>query len=253
MSGSNNMFMDEDLNASPSSIGIPTSISSVTYIIADAFSIVCTLFVLYYLLFEKTLRHALNNHIIIILLFMSLIYELTTIPWLIHHIQYGSPWIQNSIFYLFTFFFDYGIYATQIALFAWATVERHILIFHDQWISTQKKRFFINYLPILIIIIYCFIYYSLVAFAPFCQNSFETFIAAGVYIPCVFSKIVLGTWDLLFHQVIPTILIVICSIALIVRVIRQKRKVNLPIRWRKHRKLTTQMISISILYLVAHG
>jgi hypothetical protein len=51
-------------------------------------------------------------------------------------------------------FFDYSIYSLQIALFAWVTMKRRILIFHDQWVSMTKKRLFINYLSIIVIIIY---------------------------------------------------------------------------------------------------
>ena len=40
------------------------------------------------------------------------------------------------------------------------------------------------------------------------------------------------------------------SIAIIVRIIRQKRRIHQPIIWRKHRKMTLQMISISVLYLL---
>ncbi len=250
MSSSNNISIEDNSNASSSSIGIPPSVAFWTYLISYILSLVCTLFVLYYLLFDRTLRYALNNHVIIILLFMGLIYELTTIPWTLYRFHYGSPWIQNPTFYLFSFFFDYGIYSTQIALFAWATIERHILIFHDQLVKTKKKRLFIHYLPIITILIYCLVYYSLVTWDPFCEKLFETFMAMGLYIPCVFNKTVLGTWDLLFHQVIPTIIIVICSVVLIARVVYQKRKVNQTMQWRKYRKMTIQLLSISALYFI---
>jgi len=129
------------------------------------------------------------------------------------------PSISSPIFYLIWVFIDYAFYSTQIALVTWATRERHILIFHDKWILTFKKRLFVHYLLIGGLMIYCLIYYCLVYFGPFCKNSLNSFIPGGVYIPCIFNQTILGTWDLLFHQVVPTFLIVIFSLTLLLRVL----------------------------------
>ncbi len=63
-----------------STSSIPHIVEFWIYAISDGLSILCSLFVLYDLLFDRTLRKALNNHVIIVLLIMGLIYELTTIP-----------------------------------------------------------------------------------------------------------------------------------------------------------------------------
>ncbi len=228
---------------------IPAAVRFWTYLTADILSVNCTLFVLYYLLFDRTLRHALHNHVIIVLLIIGLINELTSIPWNLYRYQSGVPLIKSRLFYLSTFFFDYGFFTTQVILFAWATIQRHILVFHDQWLSTKKKRFFFHYLPIISILIYCFVYYFVITFVPFCRNTFVSFLAGGHIIPCVYGNKVLAAWDLLVHQLFSTLIIVIFSIALIIRVLRQKQKMNRPILWQKHRKMTIQLVSISVLYL----
>jgi hypothetical protein len=240
MSNSSNISMN----------GIPVAVRFWTYLISDVLSVTCSLFVLYSLLFDRALRRALNNHVIIVLLFIGLVHELTSVPWILYRYHFGVPLVQTSTFYLASFFFDYSLYTTQIILFAWATLERHILIFHDQWVSKKPNRFFFHYLPISSILIYCVVYYSIITFGPFCKSSFVFFLAGGYIIPCVYSNTILATWDLLAHQVIPTFIIVIFSIALIVRVLRQKQRINQPFQWRKHRKMTIQLLSISALYLV---
>ncbi len=159
---------------------------------------------------------------------------------------------STTTFYLIWVFIDYAFYSAQIALFAWATIERHILIFHDKWIATRKKRLFIHYIPIAAISIYCFIYYCLIYFGPFCENSFDSFVAGGIYIPCLFSRTFLGTWDLIVHQFIPTLVIVIFRALLILRVIWQKLRLHQRIKWRRHRKMTIQLLSISCIYLICN-
>jgi len=249
MSNLNNTTTEE--NSSSSSVyDISPSVRFWTYLFFDIISVACILVVLYLLLFDRTLRQALHNHIIIVLLFIGLIYELTDIPWILYANRWGVPMFSTTTFYLIWVFVDYAFYSAQIALFAWAVIERHILTFHDKWIASRKKRLFIHYILIAAIPIYCFIYYCLIYFGPFCENSFDSFIAGGIYISCLFSRTFLGTWDLIVHQFIPTLIIVIFSALLILRVIWQKLRLHQPIQWRRHRKMTIQLLSISYIYLI---
>ncbi len=123
------------------------------------------------------------------------------------------------------------------------------------WIPTRKKRIFVHYLPIIAILSYCLIYYSLVTFGPFCENSFDVFMTGGLFILCLYSTTLLGTWYLLAHQMIPTLIMVISSIALLGRVVRQKRTLNRPIRWRKYRKwrFSCCLFQLFTRFLIHHG
>jgi phosphatidylglycerophosphate synthase len=57
-------------------------------------------------------------------------------------------------------------------------------------------------------------------------------------------------WENIVNQMLPILIIIIFSIALILRVLLQKHRLHQPIQWRKHRKMTIQLLSISILYLI---
>lgn len=249
MSNFSNITIDDN-SSSTSVYEISPVVRFWSYLFLDIGSLMCTLFALYLLLFDRTLRQALQNHIIIVLLFIGLIYELTDIPWILYANYWGVLMFSSTTFYLIWVFVDYAFSLIQIALFAWATIERHILIFHDKWVATKKKRLLIHYVPIVVIPTYCFIYYCLVYFGPFCENSFDSFVAGSIYIPCVFAKTFLGTWDLIVHQIIPTLIIVIFSVLLILRVICQKLRLNQPIKWKRHRKMTIQLLSISSVYII---
>ena len=142
-----------------------------SYLWFNILSLCFTLFALYFMIVDGTLRRALHNHIIIVLLVVGLIYELTNIPWILHYNRTGVPLIASHTFYIIWAFVDYTVYSLQIALFAWATIERHILIFHDSWVATKRRRLLIHYFPIVAIIVYYLVYYSIVHFVPFCENS----------------------------------------------------------------------------------
>lgn len=240
-----------EINATVSSLfRIPHSVRFWIYLWFNFFSLICTLFTLYFLLFDSALRRALNNHIIIVLLFLGLLYELTNIPWHLRNDQFSISWSVSPFFNLFWTFVDYPLYSLQITLFSWATVERHILIFHNQWVSTRKKCFFVHYVPIVFLSIYYLIYYSFGYFGKPCSTSFNSFLSGGIYIPCAFDRTFMLSWELIVHQVLPTGIIVISSVGLLARVLVQKSKMLQNIQWRKNRKMIIQLLSISTIYIV---
>ncbi|CAF0839788.1 unnamed protein product [Adineta steineri] len=212
-------------------------------------SVICTLFAIIYLLINRTLRNVLTNHIIIIILSLSLISQVTYYPWMLYYYQYKGTWRRAQIFCLIWGYLDWCIYITQAILFAWATIERHILIFHDRWVSTKKKRFIIHYIPPLLILLYCFIFYFIFWFFPPCRNNFYNSDMLCLD-PCITYNSTYSMYETFAHLILPALIIIVFSIALFVRVLVRKRRVHGTIEWRKHQKLAIQVLSISILYLV---
>jgi hypothetical protein len=220
-----------------------------SYLIFLIPSILCSVFALYHLLFDRTLRHALNNHVIVIILIIGLICGVTDYPWLLYYYQHEGVWERSLMFCQIWGYIDWGLYVTQTMLFAWATIERHILIFHDRWLSTKKKRFFIHYLPPIVLLLYCLTLYAIVYFFPTCPNVLDYFYVTCVD-ACLFDDGTFGVFDTIVDEVLPVFVIIISSIALLLRVLWQKYRMGQPIQWRKQRKMTIQLLSISFLYLI---
>ena len=101
------------------------------YLISNILSILCCLFVLFHFLFDRTLRHGLHNHVFIVLIVMCLIWDFTVAPSIINVYLYGVFWPQIPTFCMILKFLDSCIYTSTAKLVAWASVERHILIFHN--------------------------------------------------------------------------------------------------------------------------
>ena len=219
------------------------------YLISLIPSFICTLFVLYHLLFVRTLRRSLNNHVIIVLLFTVLFCESTMYPWMLYYFSQNNIWVRPYQFCVIWAFIDWAVYMLQLHLFAWATIERHIIIFHDKWVSTQRKRLYFHYLPVIIIFIYWFTFYSYVYFYPTCQNLHvnSNMICLAV---CSFDIVSFHAFDTLVNNILPSLTIVISSVALLIRILRQKCRMRQQFQWRKHRKMTVQILSISSLYLL---
>ena len=251
MTSANNITDDEtSAGYMPVEISIPRQVRFWLFLTSDIISISCSLFVLYHLLFERVLRRTLHNHSIIVLLCIGLIYQLVDIPWILYFYHYNIPVVATPTFCRFWIFIDFGLYTMTGILVAWISIERHILIFHNQWVSTRKKRILYHYIPTIALILYCFIYYTVVIFFPSCESTFDyTLVNCGSF-PCFFTIPMLATWELAVHGIVPTLIIAFFSLTLLLRVLWQKHRLHQVIQWRKHRKMTVQLLSITSLFLI---
>ncbi|CAF1192014.1 unnamed protein product [Adineta steineri] len=233
-------------------IAIPQIVRFWVFLVSNILSFICCLFVLYHLLFDSNLRRGLHNHVMIILLIMCLIAELTTIPWTMYLFLYRVAWIQTPTFCMIWRFFDTITYTTTAKLVGWASVERHILIFHDQWVSTKKKRFFIHYLPLIFIVLYGVVIYGTITPMNNCNRPFYYFIPMCAYSSCVYNSLAFGLYEFMTGAILSSVLIGFGSIFLILRVIVRKRRLQQQIQWRKHRKMILQLLSVSSLFFVLY-
>ena len=242
---------DDSLALSPE-IAIPHKVRFWMILVFYVPSVSCSFFVLYHVLLDRSLRQALHNHVILVLLFMNLIVQLTSFPWILNYYRLEYVWPQTYSFCLTWLFIDEALYITTTLLFAWATFERHILIFHDRLVATRCKVILVHYLPIVILLLYCISYDIIVVVVPPCKHHFDyTEVVCGSSI-CSYDTHLTAMWDVTVNDIIPTVIVVVCSVTLLLRVLYQKSRMNQAIRWRTYRKMTIQVLSVSLLYLIIY-
>ena len=215
-------------------------------------SFIFCVIVLYHLLRDRTRRRNLNNHLIIVLLFNTLLYELLSIPIFLAYYYVGILRPASPALCLFWTFIDSGLFTLALILVAWASIERYILIFHRNLVSTRKKRFFIHYLPLASIVIYCLVFHAVTVLFPPCDNEFHYALPLCGRPICLYEVNFVAIWDTVVNNMLPTLAIVVVSVALLVRVLLQKHRMRQQIVWRRHRKMTIQLLSVSALYFVLY-
>ncbi|CAF1109657.1 unnamed protein product [Rotaria sordida] len=217
-------------------------------------SIISHIFIIYHLIFNRNLRRALHNHVILILLIINFLFITTDLSITFHFLRFGFIEKNQRNLCLAWNFLDLFLSNLSTFLMMWASIERNILVFYDrQLLNTKYKRFFFHYLPLIILIIYTFIFYIIVIFFNSSCSNIEYFIYDELFCgkPCYVHKdIILSSIDYLFHKICSSILIFLFSFILLLRFLWGKRQRNQIIRWRHHRKITIQFISISILYFI---
>ena len=231
----------------------PSKVQFWTFLLFEIPSLACTIFLLYHLLFNPQLRKALHNHVIIIFLFLTFCIEVFDNPLYIDAYRFGGYGNSFSItipICLMWWFIDAGFYGAINVFLARGSIERHILVFHyHQFLRTKRQRLLIHYLPLTLISIYLLGFYIGVIFFPPCTNTFDfTLISCGLS-PCYENVSYLNTWDYIGNGIFCTFIETISSVALIVRVLWQKRRARQRVSWRRHRKMAFQLLSISCLSL----
>ena len=220
------------------------------YLVPLVPSILCSIFVLHRLLAKRALRTAPNNHVVILILSFGLLYEITDVVWYTDFYRTGAPLSATPAFCLTWIFIDASVYVTITLLMAWASIERHILVFHPDWIATKTSCFFIHYLPMLICSVYPATFYAYMFFVESCDVPYDYSVPTCYRYPCVDRRPLVALWDSVVHNLLPIFIIVIFSMALCARVVHHRCRAHGRVAWRTYRKMSVQLLSISAIYFV---
>jgi hypothetical protein len=213
-------------------------------------SMPCYLFLIYYFLSKKKARKAPYNHVIIVSLFVDFIILSVDLPCHLGFLRLDNIVPSIPATCLIWQLIDYGFWHGDLFLKSWAAIERHIFIFHPNLTNTLNKRILFHYIPLLFVTFYCpLVYVYLVFFYP-AQHTYDyTILMCGG--PYYYYDIPawLIWYESIFHYVIPIFLIILFSNALFLRVIYRKRNLRVAHGWRQYRKMTLQLLFVSIIYL----
>ena len=177
---------------------------------------------------------------------------MTTVPFTMNVYLFGIVPQQSPAFCMFWKFIDSCIYTTVPKLVAWASVERHILIFHTQWVSTMKKRIFIHYIPIIIIVLYSIMLYAIITPMNNCGRQFYYTVVFCGYYSCMYDSVTYSLYEFVSGGVLSSFFIGTGSISLALRVVLQKRRFRQQIQWRKYRKMAIQLLSVTSIFFVLY-
>lgn len=220
---------------------------------SNILSIACSILLLTLLIYDRNLRRALHNHLIIIILFVNLASQLIDNSSYLSFLDHRRVLPSTPAMCIVWILVAYQFYVTSTLIVALASVQRHILIFyHRQCLSTSRRRFFVHYLPIVFLLAYSFTYGLTVTILLIKDNyPFDfSFRMCGGLSKWILNYPSLSIYDLLLHGLLPTPVITVASIGLLVRVVRQKRRLLGRIEWQKQRKMTIQLLSVSCLFIV---
>jgi hypothetical protein len=230
---------------STAAVTLPPAIGFWIMLLVNTPSTICSLCLILHIIINRTQRHALQNHTILLILFFGLPVQVWDINFYLVFFHYGSVVPPKPVTCLVWYLADDGFFTAGMILLAWLSIERHILIFYDRWLSNRRGRFLFHYLPLIIILAYVIPYYTIVIFFPPCENTYDYSAAVCGATACFHFYGFLGMYEYAVNSTSPVIIESIFSTALILRVQWQRRRLRQSNQWRKQRRMIIQLCLIS--------
>ncbi|CAF1464636.1 unnamed protein product [Adineta ricciae] len=216
-------------------------------------AILLSLLIFFYFFTHRTILHIRQNQALFLLLIINFIQLTFDLPMIIHFNRLGYVSPTKSSYCTWWTFLEYILNAASEMLMATISIQRHILIFHSNLFNNRLNRYIFHHLPLLICIIYPIILYLIIIVFDFScdgtQWDYSSNVCGLANCYLVYDK-VLGSFDWAFNNGLPVLVIIFANIGLIIRVLRQKRRGQGIISWKKQRKLTLQLLSISSIYFL---
>ena len=213
-------------------------------------SIICSIFTLYHLLFNRHLRSTLHNHVPIALLIISTLDSLFNHPFTLIYLRMNRVIPSTTTMCLgWNFLNSFFTVATFLTM-AWGSIERHFLIFNSNLFLTQRQRFVFHYIPLLtMIVIYPLISNIVISLLYPCENRFNFSLLFCGY-TCALKIPSVALYARIAHNFLPISVVIGSTIVLIIRVIKQKEQIQTnQINWRRYRRMVIQLFSLASLFL----
>ena len=212
-------------------------------------SALTSLYILYQFFRFRQHRSRLNNHSIIALIIVSFIETTSELPIALQYLRLGYVKPTKYSFCIFWIWYNFSLQTVNLSLMTWTSIERHILIFHSNLIQTSMGKIKWHYIPLTICSIYIPIFYFVCVVLYQCENFFDysSYLCGPI---CYNSVTWLSTFDWTTNILFPSLMIPLASISLLLRVLIQAKKMKRTLTWRSTRKMTMQLMIISMLYLI---
>ncbi|CAF2099773.1 unnamed protein product [Rotaria magnacalcarata] len=240
-------------NSTESSISYETQytryIKFGVFIALEPPALICNCALVYYLIVDRILRNTLHYHALLYLLIVTLVTNLIEVPRIIHYLRIGTVIPQTDLNCRIWIWCDWTLNGCINLLMLWASIERHLLIFHAHIFTTPKQRFYFHYLPPITSVVYLLLFYAGAIFIYPCEQQFDFSQPLCGY-PCYTTYISISYYDLFAHTWIPEFCGILLDIGLVMRAAFRKRvgQQQQGIQWRKHRKMIIQLLILSSLY-----
>jgi len=216
-------------------------------------SILLSLLILIFFFTHRALLHVRQNQALILLLVINFIQVTFDLPMVINFNRLGRISPATPAYCTWWTFLEYTLNVASEMLMATISIQRHIFVFQANLFNVRLYRYLFHHIPLLFCIIYpTILYLIIVVFYPCDGTQWDYSSNACGLANCylLYNK-VLTTYDWVVDTGLPTVVLIVSDVALVVRTIRQKIRRQRIISWRKQRRMTLQLLSISSLYFIA--
>lgn len=130
------------------------------------------------------------------------------------------------------------------------TIERYLLVFHPQYLRSDRQKLFLHTMPLIVINIYLICFYIFINI--FCPSevipNYEKYLCGD---QCLDHMNGLSTYNWAFNILFPVFIVIIGSLVLLLRVIWKRRDMQRNLRnWSKNWKMIVQLLGLALIYAI---
>ena len=217
-------------------------------------AILISVAVFVHFLSSRAVRKKRHQHSVFVLLFVNFLQISFDVPISLAYYHAGG-FVRPAVdaYCTWWIFCDYSLYSMNATLMAWISIERHLLLFHEDLLGGVDtcQRWLLHFGPW----IFCFVwgptfYIVTIVSGLVCINSWD-FEALFCGQPCYLTT-TWGAVDIFVNVFAPVLIISIANLTLIIRVIYRRATLvgRTRMNWRHQLNMVIQLVAISFTYLV---
>ncbi|UJR07431.1 hypothetical protein I4U23_011717 [Adineta vaga] len=163
----------------------------------------------------------------------------------------GYDLFRTPTFCIWWYWIDYTLLVISLYLAAIASLQRHILVFNSHWFRLRRLRWILHFIPLMFGVLYPALFYLICMYFYPCENFYDETSRHCMY-PCYIDNTLLYNIDWVVHTAVPVLILGLANMTLVIRVIRSMKNARQQQRhtWKKQRKLTINLLVISLLYFL---
>jgi hypothetical protein len=208
----------------------------------------CSIFIFYCVYRERELRR-LHNHAMLLILISCFLLLICELPITLSLLRRGSLEPQSNQLCLYWIFVNYTLEGITTLMMAFASVERFVLILSPAVITgSQRRKLFFHYISMIFCCVLVIIWYSVLVLIYPCVNTFD-FTLFLCNSACYQSNVLIGTIDWIGSVLLPVFIVIFFNVSLLTRTVLLKRRLHLPLTWRRTRKMIIQLLTVVFMFL----
>lgn len=218
-------------------------------LVLQLLSVPCFLYVFYQFAHNRRLRQTIHHHAIVLLLLVSFLFVTVALSLTLAYMYTSKVTPPSAAFCTLWNCFHYSVNVINLFLMAFASLERHWLIFHPKLVKNFFRRILFHYCPLLFCLVYPPCFYIAAMYIHQCRSYYD-YTQLLCKWPCYYYNYLWTQIDLFFNNCTPLFTIPLSCAAIYIRIFIQKRHLKQQrFKWRRDKKLVLQIFALSSLYL----
>lgn len=212
-------------------------------------SLPCFLYVFYQFRSQRQFRRSHHHHVILLLLIVSFLFVLIPLPFTQAFLITSYVYPSSPFFCAFWNWIHYSLNIVNVFLMAFASVERHWLIFHPRLVRSRRGKIVLHYCPLFFCLAYPTLFYFGFIFIWPCRSHYSYWYLFCGY-PCYLYNTQWYNFDLFVNNYAPLVMIPLGCGLIYVRVCLQRRTMRQQaFKWSRDKKIILELWALSSLYL----